>query len=399
MQLKLLNYMETKIRKFIRNTPEDNLKAFLINFDLNLPEDFKWHSKNKNYFNDLFTSIWDCNDNQKQDLFDGIERIHNMNDELGQNALCAVVASNDNFLNLKGEYARTIWVYTNHPEKFKIAEYHASHDYKRKSKEWNAFVGPKNREIHKSDENISTFKEEVLQHLDISRKLQVEFCDRIKTDNLGNEIKICSLVAFHDGLPKSLQTFDKDNLVTQHISPAKELSISYDPESGIIEAISDSKDNRAFLAKIFANVFLKTSDDVCEIKLKKYDLSKFYSYCDLMKDVDIEDMISDIKVTSLKLRPVNDKNSTIIESPFTEKRTIYEIAEDWYAENNPLKNSFEIKKVRLSIKFKPDDKNPRGKLIHINITDPNGCDLKDRTEKEKLIGSKYLKRWGILEKI
>ena len=73
--------------------------------------------------------------------------------------------------------------------------------------------------------------------------------------------------------------------------------------------------------------------------------------------------------------------------------------QDWYAGNNPLAGSFEIKKVKLSIKFKADDKSPRGKLIHVNITEPNGCDLKDRTEKEKIIGDKYLEKWGIIENI
>ena len=125
--------METKIRKFIRNTPEDNLKTFLINFNLDLPEDFKWLNSSKHYHNLLFTSICNCKDDQKQNLFESIERIHNMEDELGQAALCAMVGRNDNFLDLKSEYARSIWVYINHPEKFKKAEYHSSLDYKRNS--------------------------------------------------------------------------------------------------------------------------------------------------------------------------------------------------------------------------------------------------------------------------
>ena len=188
-------------------------------------------------------------------------------------------------------------------------------------------------------------------------------------------------------------------MVTRHFAPAKDFGVSYDPTSGLIDVISNSKDNREFLAKKFANIFLKSADDKFEIRLKKYNLAKFKSYQDLMKDVDLKDGIEDIKVTLIKLKPLNSKNSTTLESPFSEKRTIYEIAENWFADNNPLSSSFEIKKVKLSIKFKQDAKNPRGKLIHVNITDPNGCDLKDRTEKEKIIGDKYLEKWGIVEKI
>ena len=27
---------------------------------------------------------------------------------------------------------------------------------------------------------------------------------------------------------------------------------------------------------------------------------------------------------------------------------------------------------------------------------PHGCDLKDRTERERMVGAKYLRRWGIV---
>jgi hypothetical protein len=30
---------------------------------------------------------------------------------------------------------------------------------------------------------------------------------------------------------------------------------------------------------------------------------------------------------------------------------------------------------------------------------PHGCDLKDRTERERMIGEKYLRRWGIVRDI
>jgi hypothetical protein len=30
---------------------------------------------------------------------------------------------------------------------------------------------------------------------------------------------------------------------------------------------------------------------------------------------------------------------------------------------------------------------------------PAGCDLKDRTERERMIGEKYLRRWGIVRDV
>ena len=72
------------------------------------------------------------------------------------------------------------------------------------------FIG--DREIDKSAENIAKFKESALKHLDVSKKLQIEFNCRDKKDKDGNTFDVCSLMAFHDGLPKSVQTFDKDEV-------------------------------------------------------------------------------------------------------------------------------------------------------------------------------------------
>ena len=32
----------------------------------------------------------------------------------------------------------------------------------------------------------------------------------------------------------------------------------------------------------------------------------------------------------------------------------------------------------------------------LTITMPHGCDLKDQTAREQMIGAKYLRRWGLL---
>jgi hypothetical protein len=34
--------------------------------------------------------------------------------------------------------------------------------------------------------------------------------------------------------------------------------------------------------------------------------------------------------------------------------------------------------------------------LPITITTPHGCDLKERTDRERLIGDKYLPRWGLV---
>ena len=394
--------MQVKIKKFIRDTPEEDLRSFLDGYDLDLPKDFKWQKDSKKYHSQLFNSIWNVKDEHQPNLFEIIERIHEMIDELGQAALQSqpIIASNDNFHNLKSDHARCLWAIQNHPLEFQKAEFCASSDYKRKSREWSSFIAPQGREVHASKENIEEFKQLALEQFNISKKIKVDLFDRIKIDYNSKEIVVFQLVAYHDGLHKSIQTFEQEEVVTKFISSVNEFSISYEPHSGIIEVISDSKENRGKLAKAFANAFLKSKDDIGEIMIKKYDLSKLRSAYDFMKEVDATDLIDEVKVTMLKLGTASGKSSTTLEAPFTSQSTIYEFAAKSFASNNPLQNpAFEIRRAKLSIRFKSTDKKPRGELLHVAITNPNGCDLKDRSEKQKMIGNKYLERWGLMERI
>ena len=52
--------------------------------------------------------------------------------------------------------------------------------------------------------------------------------------------------------------------------------------------------------------------------------------------------------------------------------------------------------AKLSIEFRPTGSRRSGKKLPFEITIPNGCTLKERTERERLIGEKYLTRWKLL---
>jgi len=59
--------MQAKIKKLIRSTPEEDLKSLLDQYELNLPEDFKWQNNGKKYHTQLFNSIWNISDEEIRD--------------------------------------------------------------------------------------------------------------------------------------------------------------------------------------------------------------------------------------------------------------------------------------------------------------------------------------------
>jgi hypothetical protein len=53
----------------------------------------------------------------------------------------------------------------------------------------------------------------------------------------------------------------------------------------------------------------------------------------------------------------------------------------------------------IRTRFKPDSTNPRGKKISVRLRHPNGCDLTEKTAKERLLAHKYLCLWEIFEDV
>ena len=51
----------------------------------------------------------------------------------------------------------------------------------------------------------------------------------------------------------------------------------------------------------------------------------------------------------------------------------------------------------MSIEFHPINGRRRGKVVTFDLSYPNGCSLKDRTEQERRISEKYLAQWGLVE--
>jgi hypothetical protein len=56
------------------------------------------------------------------------------------------------------------------------------------------------------------------------------------------------------------------------------------------------------------------------------------------------------------------------------------------------KSILHVTKATLNFKL---NGNGHGRSLTFNITYPNGCDLKSKRDDQRLLGEKYLKRWGI----
>ena len=52
--------------------------------------------------------------------------------------------------------------------------------------------------------------------------------------------------------------------------------------------------------------------------------------------------------------------------------------------------------ARIEVQFEPEPDRKRGKKINMVLCLPTRCNLRGKTEKERLLLNRYLKAWGLL---
>jgi hypothetical protein len=134
------------------------------------------------------------------------------------------------------------------------------------------------------------------------------------------------------------------------------------------------------------------------IPLRRYDLSVLmrpFSF-----PTDPADGLESVRVNQLRLMPIDTTAERVtLECMRQSNATIWDMARERFQEANPLSGGWIVTQAKLTIRFHPDTGSRRGRTLPLTITMPHGCDLKDRTERERIVGNKYLRKWGILRDI
>jgi hypothetical protein len=95
--------------------------------------------------------------------------------------------------------------------------------------------------------------------------------------------------------------------------------------------------------------------------------------------------------------PYDDQSERItLECRRGADRTIWQVAEERLRDQGQRIENYLIVQAQFTITFRGTPGKRERRTLPVRISMPKGCDLKDRTDRERLIGEKYLRRWGLL---
>lgn len=327
------------------------------------------------------------------------ERINHMADEVGQAALLSVVTNPTQLSLMPSAPERSRWVYLHQPDKFRHAEDIRYADQYRHGRNWSGYQLPPSLPLHTDPVSLDTFKEKMKSLFGLGDKVKIELFDRTLPDDDGNDVDVVQVMIYQEGLPDAYLEFEGDeNIVSRIRRPVSEHAITYSPDTGTVEIVAAKRERREVIAKAFTEDLLKQTVEADKVPLRQYCLDPLLNGQAL--DWDTDDCIDSVQLVMMKLKDLAGDGRIQIEVPAKNETDFHDYCREHFSDFNPLtSNAFVPIQATISIRFQPEEGSNRKKILPVKISLPNGCDLRSRTERERLIGEKYLKRWGLVREI
>jgi hypothetical protein len=385
------------LARFIRNTPGPSLRDYFSARSVSFPDPVNWDGGNGEILPVVLRVVDAMSDVEREAIRLDAERVDRMTSEVGQTAIMAVATpeQHEALRQADSRYSRALWMFVRDPERFRRAEDVSFFDNARRGRMWDGFEAPAGLHVARDPAHLQALAQEVRGFFKEGEKVKVEIFDRTRPDLDGHLRDLIQVAVYREGLADSVLIFEGEELERFIHRPVSELAFTYEPATGTIEVVAQRKAKREDLARLFAKALLGQAIKGERIPLRYYNLAVFMTEGDFPTDP--EDGVELVRPRYVLFESLDGRALVSVEAR-TEEETVHDVARRLFVEHNPFTSGgYRIREVLLGVRFRPDLMNPRGRTISFRLRHPNGCDLKDKTGKERLLGEKYLRRWGVLE--
>lgn len=385
----------TALSTFLRKTPGDALRAYFDRPEIGLPAAIDWALPDPKLSRPLLTAIAQMSRAQCDRVLNDAERVTALADDAGQAALYSVAEDPAWLGDLANGHARSMWMFLRAPDRFRHAEEVRFTEDRRRGRMWAGYATEPGLAVQRDAATREAFVA-AIKEFSGAANAQVDIFDRVRTTLDGTRCDLVQVTIYREGRPDDLLVFDDaGDLRRQAYRPVFEAAITYEPASGAIEVVAGDKDTRRQILQAAVTHLLGTAFQEQRLPLRHYDLSVLLAPHDFPTDP--EDRIEAVAVRELRLMPIDEPGRRVtLETMARSAVTIWSMADELFGDRTPLRAGFVVTRARLAVKLARRPEGGRRRTLSLTLSWPHGCDLKDRTAAEQLIGEKYLRRWGIL---
>jgi hypothetical protein len=383
------------VTSFIRNTPAASLRAYFDHSGITLPLPVNWLAPEPEVVPPLLQAVHKMDDQARARVVNDADRVGAMSDEAGQTALYSVVEDRAVLDGLANGHDRALWLFLKDLSLFRHAEEVRYTDERRRGRSWDGFIGTPNLELRRDEASIDAFKAALRERF-ASNNIQIDIFGRYRPTFDGEDCELVQIAIYREGLLDDFLAFDDGGaLVRRARRPVVEAAMTYEPATGVIEVVANDRESREEMVRFMARDLLGIEFQSEKVPFRQYDLGVLLH--PFAFPTEPEDGIESIEVKQLRLMPIDNVAERLtLECLRKANRTIWSMSAERFGPNDPLAGGWIATQAKLTIKFHPKGDAKRGRTLPLTITMPHGCNLKDQTEEEQLIGEKYLRRWKIL---
>ncbi len=383
------------VTSFIRNMPASSLQAYFHHTGIEIPTEVDWEAPEPEVVRVTLRAVDEMEDEARARIVNDAERVGTLADDAGQTALYSVIDDRTVLDDLANGHARSLWMFLNEPVRFRHAEEVRYTDERRRGRSWDGFIGEPNLDPRLDEVSLNAFKAALRERF-ASHNIHIDIFGRYRPTFDGEDCQLVQIAIYREGLLDDFLAFDDGGvLVRRARRPVFEAAMTYESATGVIEVVANDRESREEMVRFMARDLLGIEFQSERVPFRNYDLAVLLQ--PFAFPTEPEDGIESVEVKQLRLMPIDNVAERVtLECLRKADRTIWSMSAERFGANDPLAGGWIATQAKLTIKFNPKVDAKRGRTLPLTITMPHGCNLKDQTEEEQLIGEKYLRRWGIL---
>jgi hypothetical protein len=296
---------------------------------------------------------------------------------------------------LANNHERALWLLMHRGSLLKEAEELLFYDYHVEGQRGRHFSSRPGLSISRQKTDLDAFAAEICAFYrkrdGAGISCHVEFLERRSERSV-------QLTLYVQGLPSHTAEFVDGEFRRRVSHPAIEAAIVYEPATGMTSTVvKGGKDAHEALREAFARKLLKVDPQFDEVERRSFSLDTLRFRRPLVADE--QSGLKGVRVRKLKLAPPSyDSGTLTIEAPSNRPDiSVYDLADEWFAEQSPLLSRFSVIHATLAFHFHPRPGARRPRTINVGLTKPNTSSLRDLAEADREVVEHHIRKWKLFE--
>lgn len=382
------------------------------------------HKVCASYKQSLFTVVAGLSGAVRLRLEDAAQRILLLSDEYGCEAVKSLLRDNDDAeqqaVDAAGDkYGRALYLYIRRLADSDDRRFEQAEAARQQNKQWKSevyashFRGPKGLDIALDEvlkdklkgAIVGIYPQASLHDVVIEHFQRRDLTQAEERDEDAGPVWLHTIVVGFNGKETHWDKIVDGEVTTRHDQALQRITFSYEPSTGALSVFCDDRNARQALAKALRDVVLASDTEIAEMPLREFSLTAFGSaeVFNLLK-LEPGDGIERISINLIKVAKCFDQlgadggtyhisSGLTIHRDRRDRRDVYVVAR----EDHRLADlsGYELVHVKLVLRI-AKQKDRRAHNIVVQITAPNGLNDNAKTEDERQLVMRLLKRWHIV---